>query len=963
MSSGSIRLSSKDILSLSMSVVSGLTGLSRITTSGGESLDAIFAVAEQALETSSENATGKASLDYVTATTSLLQSATDSLGGRVTTVEGGKRAKEHSYTRLEVNELLAGRLSTEQAEGLDDRLDGHDNLLTAHGTRLDTAEASLLTRASQTAVSDLTTTVGTKAPQSSLDTLTLAVGAKAAQSSLDTLTSTVNDKAAQSALDQVSNTLTSVQTTLQAGIDSRHPILTVNAPLAQTLVSGLAASLGAKADASTVSALQTEVAGKAANVSLIAAETRLTAVESDVAAQSISAGALTVRVSTLEGAYTDSEVDAFLLLKAPSTTTDDHESRLAAAESALGATAAAGDSYTIAQANALLLGKTATSATTALQQRVTVVEQTQATRAAAGDSYLRSEADTLLANKASLSQLTALTTIVVDNSAAIHQKAGLNRLITAEDLIATKHDAISADAPLPQSHVDGLVTVLASKQPTVVDDALQISHVTGLQAAIDAAGSNVGSVGDVPGLQTALNLKANASTAYTRTHIDANFQTLASAAGHATATTAAFSQVASDVAALNTEISLRSYADVTYTRTETNALLGGKLDTTDHATSVSNLQTQQTTNQSFTDARFAVLDGGHADPDLASERGRVGLLEDRMTAAEAADNTSTVTQLQTDIDAAEVLIGQVSNTVNSKQPTLLRPLFPTSAVELVNDSSQVKRLLGSGGVDISVAQHQEGGFSYEYANIALDGTHQNLPNRMTALEAVSSQAAITRPVLPSGSTELLTADSLLKRVLGSDGILTQDAFHITSDGTTPFLAIKLDTATLARLTSLEAAIVTRTNLHNSLQGEVTNGQGAQNTKLDVLEILADTSTQNNASQFVMINSLDTRLDAQERRYVTKLGPYSTGTSGTGYTSYTQGDDTYYNITVTVPFPSGRFNAAPMVFVNQSASGNSSGHSSIARCWTTSCSATSCNVVISDTFSSNNVYIDLLALQP
>ena len=109
-----------------MSVVSSLTGLSRITTSGGESLDAVLAVAEQALETSSENSTGKASLEFVTTTTSLLQSATDSLGGRVSTVESDKRAKEHSYTRLEVNELLAGRLSTEQAEGLDDRLGGHD---------------------------------------------------------------------------------------------------------------------------------------------------------------------------------------------------------------------------------------------------------------------------------------------------------------------------------------------------------------------------------------------------------------------------------------------------------------------------------------------------------------------------------------------------------------------------------------------------------------------------------------------------------------------------------------------------------------------------------------------------------------------------------------------------------------------------------------------------------------------
>jgi len=79
-----------------MSVVSSLTGLSRITTSGGDSLDAVLAVAEQALVASSSNSTGKASIEFVTSATSLLQSATDSLGGRVTTVEIGKREKEHS---------------------------------------------------------------------------------------------------------------------------------------------------------------------------------------------------------------------------------------------------------------------------------------------------------------------------------------------------------------------------------------------------------------------------------------------------------------------------------------------------------------------------------------------------------------------------------------------------------------------------------------------------------------------------------------------------------------------------------------------------------------------------------------------------------------------------------------------------------------------------------------------------
>ena len=182
---------------------------------------------------------------------------------------------------------------------------------------------------------------------------------------------------------------------------------------------------------------------------------------------------------------------------------------------------------------------------------------------------------------------------------------------------------------------------------------------------------------------------------------------------------------------------------------DTNILstLSAKLDVTTHTTSASNLQTQMTTNQAFAAARFSVLDGGHADPASSPERGRVGLLEDRVAVVEAADTTAAVTQLQTDLDAAEVLIGQVSNTTNSKQPTLLRPLFPTTAVELIYDSSQVKWLLGSGGIEIAAAQHQEGGFSTAYANVALDNTHQGLPARLDVLELQDTIQASTKTIL------------------------------------------------------------------------------------------------------------------------------------------------------------------------------------------------------------------------
>ena len=128
----------------------------------------------------------------------------------------------------------------------------------------------------------------------------------------------------------------------------------------------------------------------------------------------------------------------------------------------------------------------------------------------------------------------------MSNLALLQQTASLNRVIAAEDLIATKQNAITAEAPLSESLVDGLTSALAGKQATIADGDLQISAVSGLQAAIDGAGSNVGGVGDVPGLQSALALKANASTIYSRTHIDSHFFTLAAQTAHAVAVTALF---------------------------------------------------------------------------------------------------------------------------------------------------------------------------------------------------------------------------------------------------------------------------------------------------------------------------------------------------------------------------------------------------------------------------------------
>ena len=75
---------------------------------------------------------------------------------------------------------------------------------------------------------------------------------------------------------------------------------------------------------------------------------------------------------------------------------------------------------------------------------------------------------------------------------------------------------------------------------------------------------------DVPGLQTALNQKANGSTSYTRTHIDNTFFSVAAQNAYAGVVTALFEQEAADTLALNTEIALRAYSDTVFTKTEVN---------------------------------------------------------------------------------------------------------------------------------------------------------------------------------------------------------------------------------------------------------------------------------------------------------------------------------------------------------------------------------------------------------
>jgi len=299
----------------------------------------------------------------------------------------------------------------------------------------------------------------------------------------------------------------------------------------------------------------------------------------------------------------------------------------------------------------------------------------------------------------------------------------------------------------------------------------------------------------------------------------------------------------------------------------------------------------------------------------------------------------------------------------------LGPVLGGDYVQL-NDGTQLRRVHGSGEVVVTAANADLGGgvtASFEHVDVSLNPTftarvtaaevahtslqtsHNSLQTantdnqaRLTTLEAVSSQAAVTRPVLPAGSIELLTADSLMKRVLGSDGIQTQDTFHITSDGTTPYLAIKLDSGTLGRLTTLE-------------------------TKIDVQEVLSATSTQNDAIQLAMIQSLAARLDVLDGGTAGGLiletgteGPLQTGDSNSVFqtynTSFGNVNTTIHDITFTKAFSS-----PPRMYVGQS-SANSGGHHTLMRIFVGAVTTSGAQILIGETGGSNHVYFDWAAIQ-
>ena len=177
------------------------------------------------------------------------------------------------------------------------------------------------------------------------------------------------------------------------------------------------------------------------------------------------------------------------------------------------------------------------------------------------------------------------------------------------------------------------------------------------------------------------------------------------------------------------------------------------------------------------------------------------------------------------------------------------------------------------------------GFAYGYANVALDSTHQGLPTRVD---------------------------------------------------------------------TLETDVATRTTQHNNLQGEITNGQGAQNTRLDVLELQDTIQSSTNTTLTNLILALDARLDHLDggasgafRIETGTIGPLTTGHINTDHHAFATGGMAKYNTVHYITFPTGKFSAAPRVWVGQADPGNTTGHGSIVRVYVSAVTTAGATVVITD----------------
>jgi len=222
------------------------------------------------LDSSLNALASKEASDFATLA-SLISNGDDNIGGALQSIQANTNAiqaevsnRESAVSGLEatMNSKFADLDSSVNSaiEGLDSsantKIDGINDTINSRIDELDSSVNSkfaeiteeLDTKAAQSDLDALSSTVDTKAAQSDLETLSTTVGTKAAQSDLDALSSTVDTKAAQSDLESLTET-----------VDTKAD---------QSDLEALSSTVGTKATQSDFEALSSTVGTKASQADL-----------------------------------------------------------------------------------------------------------------------------------------------------------------------------------------------------------------------------------------------------------------------------------------------------------------------------------------------------------------------------------------------------------------------------------------------------------------------------------------------------------------------------------------------------------------------------------------------------------------------------------------------------------------------------------------------------------------------
>jgi len=649
-----------------------------------------------------------------------------------------------------------------------------------------------------------------------------------------------------------------------------------------------------------------QLAERAMGTDLVSLTSRVASTEADLPSRATVANltALTTRVSAAEGALpnkTDTSTTAALdtrlqaaeaqvTARALATDVSSIDQRLVAAESSVALAASAVDlANTQAVVATNLAGlNTKASINSVLDVGILVASnagaitdaQTATTalavRVAAAESSLDGAQDSLvsIADVPGLVDALAGKNDLITHPGSIPGMTsvltGKNNLLTQPDDVPGLSDALAAKQNVltHPGDVPQLAVALQNRHPLITTTSmLSPTLVTDLMPALTYIGQIVNDTDTRNLTERAAALatdKLDSSTAAS------TYQTLGSAAGHATAVTASFTQVTADFLAVNQELSARAYSSDVHTRTEVNALLADKQDTT------------------TADATYETL-------------------------AQASTSLASVNASLTNLQTADT---NILSSLTGKQDAISSGTVQVGDFELLTGTT-LRNVAGANNGGISVS---------------------------TTADRISLSAETAL------ATKVNVADA--------------GTVYINPTGLNSVVGL-MNT----RFTTVEGDIATRASQHASLQGEVTNGAGAQNTRLDDLELQDSIHTTSDQNMMNLILSLDSRLDALDggalgglRIATGSIGPLTTGQNDATHTSTSTPFGTVKSTTHVIVFPSGKFSTAPRVWLCQASPSNDTGHGTIIRLYVLSVSVSGCTIVVSESQGSNSVTIDYLAIQ-